>query len=60
VGDLYASSFTASSGFDLGLYNHGAANLGSCGFGLFWGVCNQALKNWNLVLLKKIACLILE
>jgi hypothetical protein len=60
MGNLYASSFTASTGFDLGLNNNGSPDLGCCRFGFGWGVCNKSLKNRNLILLEKIACLILE
>jgi hypothetical protein len=38
VSDLDSASFASTTGFDLGLYYNGATNLGSCCFGLFWGV----------------------
>jgi hypothetical protein len=38
VGNLDTSGFAATTGFDLGLNNNGAADFGSCCSGLLGGI----------------------
>ena len=61
MSELYSTSFSTATDFNLGLNNNGsAAELFSALTGLFDSSCDYATQNGYAVLFKDIACLVFE